>query len=133
MRFEIGASRLGATGKLAGFGQNRALVRPLMILEIIFAPAIDLPISSTALASGLVVWLHTRPRITSNSRAPSVCHLASKGAPLAQSPRMSGCGLNFPSGRISTGLQIMDVAMGILRDRRGCGMRMQGERAAGGG
>ena len=27
----------------------------------------------------------------------------------------------------------MDVAMGILRDRRGCGMRMQGERAAGGG
>ena len=40
-----------------------------------------------------------------------------------------GC---FPRRDFLTGgLQIMDVAMGILREQRGCGMRMRGERAAG--
>ena len=137
--FETGASRLSAAGKLARFGKDRAFVRSLMILEIIFALVIGLPNIKHRIGQRLLGGMTPNPAAHHEQfpRRHRGCHLASErraaGPERPEDVRVRGLKFSLRRDFLTGGLQIMDVAMGILRDRRGCGMRMQGERAAGGG
>ena len=110
-----------------------------MILEIIFALVIGLPNIEHRIGQRLLGGVAPYPS-AHHEQFPGRhrwCHLASErratGPERPEDVRVRGLKFSLRRDFLTGGLQIMDVAMGILRDRRGCGMRMQGERAAGGG